>query len=126
MVISTRNEIDESIRLTLAFEPPFSLDLIVRTPKKLRRDVEDGRWFSPGNRHQRESPLWSRDQRRNRVRKAEADLAEWMRLAATKAAVTDRCAKKVTLADAKTIVQEDGVPEDFALATALSFPRSAW
>ncbi len=45
VVTPTRNEINESIKYTLAFEPPFSLDLIVRTPERLRRDIEDGDWF---------------------------------------------------------------------------------
>jgi predicted nucleotidyltransferase len=45
VVIQAANEIDEAIRLTLAFDPPFSLDLIVRTPENLRRALEEGDWF---------------------------------------------------------------------------------
>jgi predicted nucleotidyltransferase len=45
VVTPTRNEIDESIKYTVAFDPPFSLDLIVRTPERLKRDIEDGDWF---------------------------------------------------------------------------------
>ena len=39
------NEINQAIRLTLAFELPFSLDLIVRTPEYLERALEEGDWF---------------------------------------------------------------------------------
>lgn len=45
VVMPTANEISQSIRLTLALEPPFPLDLIVRTPKNLRRGLEDGDSF---------------------------------------------------------------------------------
>lgn len=45
VVTPTRNEINESIKYTLAFEPPISLDLIVQTPERLKRDMEDGDWF---------------------------------------------------------------------------------
>jgi predicted nucleotidyltransferase len=34
-----------AIRITLAFEWPFSLDLIVRTPKEIERELRDGNWF---------------------------------------------------------------------------------
>jgi predicted nucleotidyltransferase len=45
VVMPASNEINQSIRLTLAFEPPFSLDLIVRTPENLRSGLEEGDWF---------------------------------------------------------------------------------
>ena len=45
VVMPTANEINESIRLTLAFDPPFPLDLIVRTPQHLQRDLEEGDSF---------------------------------------------------------------------------------
>jgi uncharacterized protein len=45
VVMPARNQIDQSVRITLAIEHPFPLDLIVRTPKRLRRDWEDGDWF---------------------------------------------------------------------------------
>ena len=35
VVLPTKNEIRESVRLTLALDPPFPLDLIVRTPDHL-------------------------------------------------------------------------------------------
>ena len=47
VIMQTRNAIDQAIRIDLAFERPFSLDLIVRTPKQidfgLRPDDRD--WF---------------------------------------------------------------------------------
>ncbi len=45
VVMPAANEISQSIRLTLAFEPPFPLDLIVRTPEHVRRGLEDGDSF---------------------------------------------------------------------------------
>jgi predicted nucleotidyltransferase len=45
VVMPARNQIDQSVRITLAIEHPFPLDLIVRTPGRLRRDWEDGDWF---------------------------------------------------------------------------------
>jgi uncharacterized protein len=45
VVMPASNEIDQAIRVTLAFESPFSLDLIVRTPENLRRGLEEGDWF---------------------------------------------------------------------------------
>jgi predicted nucleotidyltransferase len=40
-----RNQIDQAIRIIHALDAPFPLDLIVRTPKRLQRDWEDGDWF---------------------------------------------------------------------------------
>src|SRR4051794_39411032 len=45
VVMPTRNEIDQSIRLTLALDAPFTLDLIVRTPRRFQHDLEEGDWF---------------------------------------------------------------------------------
>src|SRR5437870_12593989 len=36
VVMPTYNEIQQSIRIKLSFDPVFPLDLIVRTPKRLR------------------------------------------------------------------------------------------
>ena len=44
-VMPARNQLDQSLRIVLAVEAPFPLDLIVRTPKRLQRDWEDGDWF---------------------------------------------------------------------------------
>ena len=45
VVMPARNQIDQSLRIIFAVEPPFSVDLIVRTPKRLQRDWKDGDWF---------------------------------------------------------------------------------
>src|SRR5438105_9469472 len=45
VVMPTANEVNQSIRMTLAFEPPFPLDLIVRTPAKLKRRLAEGSSF---------------------------------------------------------------------------------
>src|SRR5437763_1368943 len=42
VVMPTANEVNQSIRMTLAFEPPFPLDLIVRTPEKVKRRLAEG------------------------------------------------------------------------------------
>ena len=43
----TRNAIAQSVRIDLAFERPFSLDLIVRTPRQIERGLreDDCDWF---------------------------------------------------------------------------------
>jgi len=45
VVMTTASEVNQSIRMTLAFEPPFPLDLIVRTPTKLGRRLAEGSTF---------------------------------------------------------------------------------
>jgi predicted nucleotidyltransferase len=45
VVMPARNEISQAIRIRLAVEHPFALDLIVRTPERLRRRLELGDWF---------------------------------------------------------------------------------
>jgi predicted nucleotidyltransferase len=45
VVMPTRSEVNQAIRMTLAFEPPFPLDLIVRTPAKLKRRLAEGSRF---------------------------------------------------------------------------------
>jgi predicted nucleotidyltransferase len=45
VVMPARNQIDQALRIDLALDAPFPLDLIVRTPKRLQRDWEDGDWF---------------------------------------------------------------------------------
>ncbi len=45
VVMQVYDEVTQSIRITLAFQPPFPLDLIVRTPDRLRRGLEDEDWF---------------------------------------------------------------------------------
>jgi len=45
VIMRTRNAIDQSIRISLAFEQMFSLDLIVRTPWQIERGLKDNNWF---------------------------------------------------------------------------------
>jgi uncharacterized protein len=45
VIMRTRNAIDQSIRICLAFEQMFSLDLIVRTPWQIERGFKDDDWF---------------------------------------------------------------------------------
>src|SRR5580692_3667908 len=45
VIMRTRNAIDQSIRISLAFEQLFSLDLIVRTPWQVERGLKDDNWF---------------------------------------------------------------------------------
>jgi predicted nucleotidyltransferase len=45
VVMSAYDEINQSIRIILAFDPVFPLDLIVRTPQRLRRRLADGDSF---------------------------------------------------------------------------------
>ena len=45
VIMPASNAVQQSIRMTLAFEPPFPLDLIVRTPNKLRRRLSEGDQF---------------------------------------------------------------------------------
>jgi hypothetical protein len=45
VIMRTKNAIDQSIRISLAFERLFSLDLIVRTPWQIERGLKDDNWF---------------------------------------------------------------------------------
>jgi predicted nucleotidyltransferase len=45
VIMKTKNAIDQSIRISLAFERLFSFDLIVRTPKQMERGLKDDDWF---------------------------------------------------------------------------------
>ena len=45
VIMRTKNAIDQSIRISLAFKRLFSLDLIVRTPWQIERGLKDDNWF---------------------------------------------------------------------------------
>jgi uncharacterized protein len=45
VVMPAAREVTQAIRITLAFDHPFPLDLIVRTPEKLARRLKDGNQF---------------------------------------------------------------------------------
>jgi predicted nucleotidyltransferase len=45
VVMPAREELTQAARIQLAFEPVFPLDLLVRTPERLRRRLADGDSF---------------------------------------------------------------------------------
>jgi predicted nucleotidyltransferase len=45
VVMPARNEIDQALKIDLAFDWPFPVDLIVRTPENLKWRLEEGDWF---------------------------------------------------------------------------------
>jgi predicted nucleotidyltransferase len=45
VIMPARDPVAQSIRISLAFERPFSFDLIVRTPKQVERGLKDNNWF---------------------------------------------------------------------------------
>ena len=45
VIMPTKNAIDQSIRISLAFKRLFSFDLIVRTPWQIERGLKDDNWF---------------------------------------------------------------------------------
>ncbi len=45
VVMAAYDETNQAIRIINTLEAPFSLDLIVRTPKTIERDWQDGDWF---------------------------------------------------------------------------------
>src|SRR5580704_5658251 len=45
VIMRTKNAIEQSIRISLAFQRLFSFDLIVRTPSQIHRGVKDDDWF---------------------------------------------------------------------------------
>jgi predicted nucleotidyltransferase len=45
VVMPARNQLDQAVKIRLAIEAPFPLDLIVRTPANLRWRLEEGDWF---------------------------------------------------------------------------------
>lgn len=45
VVMRAKNQVDQAVKISLAIDPPFSLDVIVRTPHDLNRRLEDGDLF---------------------------------------------------------------------------------
>jgi predicted nucleotidyltransferase len=45
VIMPARDVVNQAIRICAAFEEPFSLDLIVRTPKQIERGLKDDDWF---------------------------------------------------------------------------------
>ena len=45
VVMPTTNEVSQAVRIRMALAAPFPMDLLVRTPEKLRQRIEEGNWF---------------------------------------------------------------------------------
>jgi predicted nucleotidyltransferase len=45
VVMPTTNEVCQAVRIRMALAAPFPMDLLVRTPEKLRQRIEEGNWF---------------------------------------------------------------------------------
>ena len=45
VIMPARNELDQAVRISLAVEAHFALDLIVRTPRRLAWRLKEGDWF---------------------------------------------------------------------------------
>ncbi len=45
VVLETRNQLDMAVRISVKLDPPFPLDIIVRTPRRFQRRLEEGESF---------------------------------------------------------------------------------
>jgi predicted nucleotidyltransferase len=45
VVMPARNQLDQAVRISLAIDPPFPLDIVVRTPKNMKWRLEEGDSF---------------------------------------------------------------------------------
>ncbi len=45
VVMPARNQLDMAVKISIAIDPPFPLDIIVRTPKNMRWRLEEGDSF---------------------------------------------------------------------------------
>src|SRR5262245_66109971 len=45
VIMPARNQIDQAVKISLAIDPPFPLDLIVRTPRNLEWRLKEGDSF---------------------------------------------------------------------------------
>lgn len=45
VVMPARNELDQSVRISLAIDPPFPLDIVVRTPRNMQWRLQEGDSF---------------------------------------------------------------------------------
>ncbi|HYV37162.1 MAG TPA: nucleotidyltransferase domain-containing protein [Gemmataceae bacterium] len=45
VVLPTRNQLDQAVKISLAIDPPFPLDIIVRTPHAIRWRMAEGDSF---------------------------------------------------------------------------------
>jgi len=45
VVMPARNELDQAVKIRIELPAPFPMDLLVRTPRKLKWRLEQGDWF---------------------------------------------------------------------------------
>jgi len=45
VIMPARNQLDMAVKISVAIDPPFPLDIIVRTPKNMKWRLEVGDWF---------------------------------------------------------------------------------
>jgi predicted nucleotidyltransferase len=45
VIMPCRNQIDQAVKISLALDPPFPLDIIVRTPHSMKWRLAEGDWF---------------------------------------------------------------------------------
>jgi predicted nucleotidyltransferase len=45
VVMTARNQLDQAVKISLDIDPPFPLDIIVRTPENMRWRLEEGDSF---------------------------------------------------------------------------------
>jgi predicted nucleotidyltransferase len=45
VVMPAADMVNQAVRITMACDPPFPLDLLVRTPRYLQQRIEDEDWF---------------------------------------------------------------------------------
>jgi predicted nucleotidyltransferase len=45
VIMPARNQLDQAVRISLAIDPPFPLDIIVRTPKNMQWRLAEGDSF---------------------------------------------------------------------------------
>src|SRR5438067_2596024 len=45
VVMPARDELSQAFRIRCAIDPPFPLDLMVRTPENMKWRLEEGDWF---------------------------------------------------------------------------------
>src|SRR5882672_5993362 len=45
VIVPTRNQLDQAVRISLTIDPPFPLDIIVRTPKNMKWRLAEGDSF---------------------------------------------------------------------------------
>jgi predicted nucleotidyltransferase len=45
VVMPCRNQLDQAVKISVTIDPPFPLDIVVRTPHNMRWRLAEGDWF---------------------------------------------------------------------------------